>query len=502
MKLKSIFFILISIVFFTACKDTEQVGSSIQPEEDLLHVYSNSIDIDIASILVDSALSKSSYLFLGKYLDSKLGETDVEFMTQIDSRLGDDGLTIPDTTVVTTSSTTNGILSGLLTDYDSNYGPITKISSPTNVKADSIFFVINYSDDFFGDSTANQGVYVYAMNKTLVPSAAYKYFTNTDVSEFCKKDTLLNSDGKAYKYNLANKNKNEIKIKLKDEFGERLAKIYQKGSTITNQADFNNFFKGIYLSHYFNNGSLIKIEVAGILLYYSYDANITTTYNGEEVVVNSADLKAKGYNPLVSSIFLSANKAVERVNLVSHPDLEQKFPSLQNQDVTYAYTPAGMYTKVNIPFNTMIDSVKLKAPDTTKVMFNSARLTLYTKTLDWTPTDLSKTPNSYMLLLHQDSVVPFFYKNKTPDGYSSFVASYNSTTESYTFDITKAVQKKLTGQQVAFSEEMVVVPIVVEQSNSVNYYRQQLWLTATMLYGPNSADDKKPRLDMIYTRRQ
>jgi hypothetical protein len=305
---------------------------------------------------------------------------------------------------------------------------------------------------------------------------------------------------------------NEIRIKLKDDFCKRLAKVYQKGSTIRTQAQFNDFFKGVYVSHSFNGDCIVKIEIVGIELYYSYDAILTVTYNGgtEYEIDSATDVKlddGSPANPVRHSVFLSANKAVERVNLIKHTDLKEKFSGLQdkNKDVTYAYTPAGIYTSVNIPFKTMVDSIKLKASDTTKVMFNSARLTLYAqkdnaKNSDW---EIKlNTPNPYMLLIHQDSVVPFFHKNRSPDGFSSFVASYNDTNESYTFDVTKAVQKRLSGQEVSFSENMVAVPIVMEQSDGVNYYRQQLWITATTLYGSKSTDDKKPRLDMIYTQRR
>jgi len=494
MKLKSIFFALIPILFFTACKDNDQVGSSIQPDGDLLKVNSNRIDVESSSLLVDYALSKSSYLFFGKYIDNEFGQIQVEFMSQIDSRLGANGLTIPDTTVAT-----SGIPSNFLTLINSKYGPITKISSPTNVRADSLFFVIGYTNEFFGDSSVLQAVDVYALNTMLEPSSAHQYFTNTDVSEFCKKDTLLGRS--TYRI----RDGREIKIKLNTDFGKRLAKVYQKGSTINNQTDFNNFFKGVYVSHSFAEGGIVKVDAAGIMLYYSYDALITTTREGKETVVDTSDLPEDLKElVLVSSVFLSANKAVERVNLIKQLDLKEKFPSLQNRDVTYTYTPAGMYTAVNIPFKTMVDSIKVSddTVDTTKVMFNSARLILYTKNFDREPWK-STTPNPYMLLIHQDSVVPFFHKNRSPDGMSSFAASYNSTTESYTFDLTKAVQKRLSGQEIPFSEKMVLVPIAVEQSDGVNYYRQELWVTATMFYGSKSTDrTKQPRLDMIYTRRR
>ena len=223
-------------------------------EEDLLHVNTKMVNIENNTILTDSTLSKYQYLLLGEFSDSKFGKTQAEFLSQIDSRI--DGLTIPDTTVISSTSTTTGILKTLLTELDPNFGDIISISSPTNIKADSAFFTIQYDNDFFGDSTSLQAVNIYALNKTL--STSEKYFTNTDASEFCNKDTLLGS----ISYQIQNSRK--INVPLDIDFANKLIKIYQKGSSIKTQAQFNNFFKGIYASHSFNEGGIIKINLADI----------------------------------------------------------------------------------------------------------------------------------------------------------------------------------------------------------------------------------------------
>ncbi len=504
MRLKFVFVLLLPILFFPACKDTDQVGSSIQPDEDLLRVHSNKVYVETASMLVDSALSKSSNLFLGEFSDSRLGRTQVEFMSQLDARLGSGGLTIPDTSVISTSSAiTNGILNTLLQQRNSDYGLIKEVFSPHDLKVDSVVFVIQYST-FFGDTLKEEltkGVKVFALNKTLEPSINYQYYTNTDVSGFCKQDTLLGE--KAYLVG----GQKELRIKLDNKFGERLAKIYQDGSIDTQEA-FNNFFKGIYVTNFFNGGHIMQIEVTGVMIYYSYHASIATSYKGESKVFSSNELEEElGFNPLQSSFFLSANRAVERVNLVRHAGLEENFPSLQNQNETYMFTPAGMYTAVNIPFQTMVDSIRKPKDgnnvevDTAKVMFNSARLILYAKkSLDW-ETELNALPNRFVLLIHKDSVIPFFHKNKFPDEISSFFAEYDTEKESYTFNITRAAQMKLAGKS-SFDENMVVVPIVREVLENTYYYRQQFWLTATMLYGINAEEAKRPRIDMIYTERK
>ena len=109
-------------------------------------------------------------------------------MTQVDARL--DGISLPDTTV-STSSTQSGIYYTLLSDIDASYGNITKVTNPTDMVVDSVFFYIGYENDFMGDSTALQAINVYALNNTLPTNK--KLYTNIKVSDYCDKDTLLGS---------------------------------------------------------------------------------------------------------------------------------------------------------------------------------------------------------------------------------------------------------------------------------------------------------------------
>ncbi|HOI27500.1 MAG TPA: DUF4270 family protein [Paludibacteraceae bacterium] len=501
MKLKIVFLMCLSALLLASCKDDGQVGSLIQPEEDLLHVYSNMVNVSSSSVLVDSTLSKSSYFFLGEYTDPVFGSTKMEFISQIDSRV--DGLKLPTTTIVGSSSLYTGISETLLQDLDSKFGKITAIESPTDMKVDSAFFHMQYADDFFGDSTTLQAVKVYALNKTLDDSK--KYYTTAKVSDFCNKDTLLGS----LSYQIQKSRTLDIPVSL--SYINRLVNIYKSGSKIQTQAQFNDVFKGVYVSHSFNGGGVVKVNVAGFSIFYTFEAKLRTTYNGKDTLVNTADIKNKNgehFRVLASHVFLSANKSVKRIDLVSHVGLTPYHSSIDDSEdtYTYTYTPAGVYTEVEIPFKVMVDSVKHYAAETNKVMFNSARLKVWTQNLGW-KTDMDKKPNSEMLLINKDSIISFFDQNKTPDGITSFFALYDSTTASYSFDMTKAVQMRLSGLS-SISDKMVIVPVsreVTESDYSYNVYsyNQELWITATQLYGSNSSVVlKRPRIDMVYTRRE
>ncbi len=483
-------FLFLSVLPFAGCKDDDGVGVSVQPDEDVLHTCSNRVNVATESVLSDSVLSKYDYFLLGRYRDERFGETTAEFVTQLDARIG--GVSVPDTTIVSSSSASSGILKTLLTSIDSLYGDITAINNPSEPVLDSVQFYLQYSSDFFGDSVSLQAVSVYELNNSLTER---RTFTTEKAEKYCDKSLPLGS----LSYQV--QNRRSLAIPLSMDFGKRLMSVYANGSTIKNQSQFNELFKGIYVSHSFNQGAVVQVTVAGVQLFYHYDADITTSYDGEIVTVKASEVKSADgsvLNPLVASVFLSANKSVKRVNIVQQDDLHALVPTLNKSGNTYTYTPAGLYTAVNIDFAAMMDSIRMTG-DTSKVMFNSAKLILHRNNLDW---NTSLKSSTFLLLIGKDEVTDFFYNNGQPDGVSSFVTSIDTSKNTYTFNITAPLQNKMRGGVSTFSDDLVLVPVIRQSESDNYYYRQQLWLTATSFYSATAEKDSlRPRLDIVYTRR-
>ena len=492
-NLHCMFFRILVLCFcalFVGCSDEEGVGSIIQPEEDFLHSYSNGLGIETSTVESGSVLSKSDNFLLGRYKDQKFGEVKAEFLTQLDARLGA-GLVLPDINVVSANSGKAGILDTLLKALDKKFGLMKSIKNPTDLTVDSVFYTIQYGSDFLGDSVSLQALSIYELTKKLEKQ---KYFTDINVSSYCDKSEFLGSTS------FQVKNSRQIRVPLNKKVGEKLVSVYSPTSSVKTQEDFNDYFKGVYVSHSFNRGKILNVQVSGIMIYYSYDASIETTYDGKDTIITTKQLKEKyKLNPLVSTLFLSANKSVKRVNAIQHSDLDVVFESIQNDSLTYTFTPSGFYTSVSIPFSTMMDSIKQNAPDTSKVMFNSVKLRLYYAEKHWN-TDLLQSAN--LLLIDKDDIVSFFYENKQPDGVTSFVSSMDTTLKAYEFNMTAATQDKIFGSG-AYGDDLVVVPVLKTVVNGITYYRQQLWLTTTLLYGDDATNiTKRPCIDMVYTKRE
>lgn len=489
-KLRNIGFLLCGLLAVSSCKDGEGVGLSIQPDEDILNTHSGSVKVETSTLRADSVLSKSSYLYLGQYSDKNFGISRSEFLTEIDGRIG--GISLPDTTVAA-SSKYSGIPCSILNSADEKYGDIIAITSPSDVKLDSAQFYIQYSDAFLGDSVSLQSISIYALNKKLPDNN--KQFSNVNPEDYYSSDALLGS----VTYNV--KGKRMIQVPLSEDFAGDLFESYRT-EKYKSQEEFSKDYKGFYVKHSFNEGAIINCSGVGIQFFYSYDADIKTTYEGRDTVVRASKLTIKGekFNPLVSSFIIAANKGVTQINLFSHPDLDERLENeLNNKEFVYSYSPSALYGSISLPFDEVLAKVKKSVQDPSLVMFNSARLCVRAKSLDW-KTHYSKTPNKYMLLIERDKIVDFFYKNESPDSESSFVAAYDSTQMGYSFDLTRAAQMKIKGGEGL--KDLVLVPVSATAIDGNYYYKQMLSPSATIFYSHEAEEKYIPFLDFVFTERK
>lgn len=483
---------LLSLAFYS-CKDDNGIGLTVQPDEDFMSTYSTRVFCSSSTEKCDSVLAKSDYLYLGQYADDVFGITRAEFMTQIDGRLG--SVEVPDLNV-SSSSTVSGISKAILNSIDDHYGNIDSIRNGRDVKADSVVFYIQYSTSYVGDSSALQSIKLYELNKTLPSMNAS--FSNMKVEDYCDKSKFLGSAT----YRICGDK--VIRIKLSDEYAKKLMDVYAN-KTISTQDEFCEMYKGFYICHSFNEGAIITCTSVGLQVYYSFDADIYTKYDNRDTMVTGRSIKFDGkpINPLVSSFLLTANKAVNQVNLFSHPDLDEKLSVLESLPYSYVYTPAGLYTKVTIPIDEVKDSIikTVGSGNVSNVMFNSAKLRLPVEKINWR-TSLTKTPNPYIMMIKRDKIVDFFYNNNYPDALEAYVAAYDTASKSYNFDIAYASQQYLNGNETVF-DDLVLLPVTAVSVGNTACYKQMLTTSAIRF---NSSEEKNVKkrssLDVVYTSRK
>lgn len=120
----------------------------------------------------------------------------------------------------------------------------------------------------------------------------------------------------------------------------------------------------------------------------------------------------------------AATKEIFMSTRMQNSDKLKEFVKEDNP-YTYLKTPAGLCTEVTLPLETMYEELS-------KDTLNSITLSLTKmKSTDEGPYKMGVPQN--LLLVRKSEMISFFENNKKNDNITSFLASYDSSTNSYSF---------------------------------------------------------------------
>lgn len=444
------------VLFFTACSDNSgDFGLSIQPDDDEIvlgtdtfHVNSFSIVTGNESLGEGSPISCSAdSLLLGEFNDPTYGTTKGEILAQF---------TAP-----------------------------TSFYFPANAVADSMSLTLVFST-WKGSKRSPVKMAAYEMDNGTM-SYNTPYYTNTKASDFCSKSLLLGSriavavpdtitDTTSYQPHLTYKFSKD-----------QVSRFYlaAKAGKFSSQTDFANFFKGIYLTSEFGDGAIWNISHLYMTLYYHYHAFVS---NKDTVLTNG--------------LVFPASKDVRQIGLVKHNDVASVKANIPDT-VTYVTAPAGIYTQINIPVGRILNKAKAKFGNKV-INFNHAGMTVQVTNRD-TISPYALKPASTLLLTRKAGLLNYI-KNYNYATDTIMVATYNSTTHSYTFDLSTMLTSKLhkyyQGQTIPADavEEMVLVPIEYTTASSsyttITSIKQQSTLSGMQLR--NKKCDSPLRINIFY----
>jgi hypothetical protein len=414
-------FVLLGISM-TSCNKNEEIGSNIQPSENLLNViFVNNIPITAHSLIEDSIRSDETILnLIGSYNDPIFGTTTAGFYSQF--RL-------------TTSAVDFG----------------------TNPVCDSIFLSLAYNGGFYGDTSSLMTLNVYEISQSFTLDNSY--YSNERLGIF--KNNLANYSfkpklGDSVKIDGTNYAP-QLRLKLNRSLGQKI--ISASGTShLTDNTSFLEYLKGLYITtnRVNSKGSIIYINPLSSLtklrMYYHNDAD-TLTYN----------------------LVLDANCA--RFNTFDHykhqgADINLIHQIYGNQslggNILYLQSMAG--TKIRLKFPKAIDSSYYRNTPLNKIAINKAELVVH---VDPSTVDLFTPPSTLsLIMINKDSTLSFL-----PDisyGEAYFGGSYNSSTYEYRFNISKYLQNALINHGFNDHDLYIVVSGAAVKGNRA------------VLFGPNS----------------
>ena len=377
---------ILALLTFVQCDDnTVSVGSSIIPSQDIIEAQTKIFNATSRTIMAnDSILANTNEVYLGRYSDE---ETDAIFTSDFITQFGcNEGYGFPEEGVIGNSAT------------------YTKLRL--------------YFEEYYGDSLNAMQCEVYELDYTLEEGTPY--YTNLDPTEFispnaeplAKKtynavdytvhDTVLNGDNysRHIEITLPNRIGNNFISKYYevDEDSNHVGKKYFANS----EAFINNIFKGIYVKCTQGDGTVLRIHRSRL------DIGFKRLIKNEDGTDSIQALSAPFYS----------GKEVLQVNNFNNDDLT---PLAGEQQHTYLKTPAGLYTEVTLPIVDIVENC-----DT----INSAKIsfTRYNEKEDDT-----RKPHTALLMVRKSDMYKFFLKNKLADSNTSFLTSFTSNTNEYTF---------------------------------------------------------------------
>lgn len=266
------------------------------------------------------------------------------------------------------------------------------------------------------------------------------------------------------------------------------------GAFDNSNAFAHKVFPGIYVTIDNGEGAMATISGTGINIGFRYWAN-------DSVTRSSGHTTLFGTDEVLQTTSIETNK--------------EALQSLISDDCTYLKTPAGLYTEITLPVE---DVIKGHERDS----ISKANITLQCLNTEGFEGKSYSAP-SHVLMIPADSVQAFFNEKKLTDGRTAFLASYNSSANTYTFDNFAGMigfmnNLKKSGKATENWNKVAIIPVTVNtttSSQSSGYYSYYGYSSSTtskitaiipnmsfssvkLIGGPNAIEQTK--MSVVYTR--
>lgn len=429
----------------------------------------------------NGVFSRTSSAYLGKFTDPDFGTYTTDFITQINCT---EGFEFPDRLVSIDTTT-------LELSYASFFGDSL---APMKVRVDVLKEAID-------DTGENLGLYYTSYNPedfynaTGLPLAEQEYAVRDNSWTDAEIDSIKSANGyypplvinldKKATWNIGNEQKNgTFSQYLKAKYDENKNNFKDAYSFI------HNVLPGFYVHNTGGEGSILYIGDIWLRMKVSY--YITGSEGQDSLVYTSIP-------------FAATNEVFMSTRLNNSEDALNKLAG--EKEHTYLKTPAGLCTEVKLPLQEMYDALGTDTLNSVSMAF-----TKYKNVSDNSASSPYKmgTPQN-LLLIRKNEVKDFFEQRKNYDSKTTFLGTYSSTTNSYSFSqvnrlISQIFSDMRTKEEPAEGWDeyntMVLIPVKTEtdsQGNTIGL-SHDLEVNSAKLIGGEGEEGKKIKMEVIYTK--
>jgi len=429
----------------------------------------------------DGVFSRTSSAYLGKFTDPDFGTYTTDFITQINCT---EGFEFPDRLVSIDTTT-------LELSYASFFGDSL---APMKVRVDVLKEAID-------DTGENLGLYYTSYNPedfynaTGLPLAEQEYAVRDNSWTDAEIDSIKSANGyypplvinldKKATWNIGNEQKNGTFSKY------LLTKYKEDKNNFKDAYSFiHNVLPGFYVHNTGGEGSILYIGDIWLRMKVSY---YITGSEGQDSLVQT------------SIPFAATNEVFMSTRLNNSEDALDKLA--EEKTHTYLKTPAGLCTEVKLPLQEMYDALGTDTLNSVSMAF-----TKYKNVSDNSASSPYKmgTPQN-LLLIRKNEVKDFFEQRKNYDSKTTFLGTYSSTTNSYSFSQVNRLISQIFSDMRTKEEPtegwdeyntMVLIPVKTEtdsQGNTIGL-SHDLEVNSAKLIGGEGEEGKKIKMEVIYTK--
>lgn len=469
---------IMSCITIASCDDTtDSIGNSLTDNMDMLKVTTDTFNVATRSIVADSVLSRSTTGYLGKIRDIETGNYITgDFMAQF-STLENYKLPEKDSIV----SLQDG-----------------------EVIADSCNIRLFYTD-YYGDSLATMNITAYEMNEPM--KEGVKYYSNFDPIA----EGLIRNDGMK-----VNKTYTLTDLSISDEdradessYTPNIKINLNKPYTDKNGVTYNNYGTYIMRMYYedpdrFKNSYNFIHEVCPGFYFKTNDGIGSMAY----ITVSQLNIYFRYLNDstyIGTSSFSATEEVLQTTNISND---KQNIEDLANDNTcTYLKTPAGIFTEITLPVDEITENHSNDTINTAKISLTRINNSIHD--------EYSLSTPSTLLMIPKDSLYTFFENGDNVDYKKSFIATYSSSTNQYTFNNISGmitymadIKKKGLAENSNWLNEhpdwnrVVLIPVSVTTNSSSQIVKivHDMSLTSTKLVGGSENPYEPIKINVIYSK--
>lgn len=467
-KLLSMGLALTALLTLGSCDETTGViGSSLTDFKDTLSVSADTFYVKSRTLTVDSVLARNITGYLGVIRDPEtLNTITGNFMAQFNVL---EGFSLPEKDSIATND-------------------------EGQIIADSCELRLYYNT-FYGDSTAQMKLTAYELQKSLEEGVPI-YSNFNPENGYVRQGGLTASRT----YTLADFTQ-EDSLRYDEEWTPNIRLRLNKAYTAQDGTTYNNY--GTYLlrtyyahPEYFTSSYRFNHHVCPGF-YYKMDDGI-----GSMAYVETAQLNIyfRYITPdsvhNYSTSFTSTEEVLQTTTFANDNDALQQMAADGNQ--TYLKSPAGLITELELPITDIMNGHETDTLNSVKI-----KLPCYTST---STTGYELSPTEYLLMIPKDSLHSFFANNSLPDSKTSFLTSYSSSTNAYTFSNISGIVMAMYKAGATSSDwnKVVLVPVSVtthstSSSTTITKVAHNMGMSSARLLGGEN-NPQALQMSVIYSK--